>query len=179
MNRRLFLATCIGVISLLHDKALKSQTVIAKYVFRLPDIKNLYEAPDFSTFYTLSQILTYQDDLKHGYAEKIYKVFLEEPWSAKHINTVVTVIKEYSSHNNRAFDIHDAMSVGLFEENETWFISHLIYTWFTGIYYFTGKDQRIAYHDALINTVLDGLYVIPTYSDQAPGFWSELPESLV
>jgi len=177
VDRRSFLNACLGIIAFLHASASLAQTEITKLLLGLKPESDINRPPSFDTFLLLSKILTAKSDLNLEFAKKIYETFLTEPWSAKHFNTVIQVIRRVSDDNGGGFDLHVAMKEEQFEKNERWFISHLLFTWFTGVYYYTGRDKRLSFQYALIHEVLADIHTTPTFSKQSHGFWAELPTS--
>ena len=140
----------------------------------LPDQNN----PSFDVFYRLSQWLTYREELDRDVAQRMFKVFQDEPWGKQHISRVYTKLKTAIQNSKDKTDISALITDKYFDDGESWFLSHLIYTWYIGIYYHDERPvQRITYEDALMFEAAGDWLPVP-FLDHTPfGEWSKPPES--
>lgn len=64
-----------------------------------------------------------------------------------------------------------------FSAGEQWFISHLLVTWYTGVYYHDRGNHHVTLKHALMYKKLDYYRHPPTYCIGAPGSWRTPPVS--
>ncbi len=125
---------------------------LAEPVLRL----NLPEAgsvqkPSFSVFLALSQLVTLRTSLDERVAQCIYSLFLDEPWGAYHIHSTYTQLLTLLGKADARESIPSIMAKGELGKGQAWFASHLLTTWYLGIYYHERiPPVRVAYAEALM-----------------------------
>jgi hypothetical protein len=120
--------------------------------------------PTFDMFLALSRIVLARSDLDQSVARRMFEVFMDEPWAGDRILSAYAALRgdATASSSNLGSD-------------DRWFVSHLISTWYLGVYYREGEPpQRIAYAGALMHEAMQGLAPAP-FQSVGFGKWSELP----
>lgn len=134
--------------------------------------------PRFEKFRTLSRIATFRDELDAGAMEKMFRVFMDEPWGPEHIDQCHAKISAALQSDADLRDRHELKDeVWKLSDGEKWFMSHLLTTWYLGIYYHEQRPtQRIMYETALMFDVIRE-YDIPVPFVEATGFgeWAKPP----
>ena len=62
-----------------------------------------------------------------------------------------------------------------FSADEQWFISHLMLTWYTGVYFHESGNFNVTLQHALMYQNISQYRQPPTFCSGAPGSWSEPP----
>ncbi len=120
--------------------------------------------PQFETFLALSRIVLARSDLDQNVARHLFEAFMDEPWGVDHISSAYAALRGDA-----------AVQLKLLTPDDRWFVSHLVSTWYLGVYYREGQPpQRIAYEGALMHQAMQGLAPAPL---QSVGFgkWTEPP----
>jgi len=134
------------------------------------------EHPPFEVFLALSRIVLMRRDLDGAVARRMYDVFMAEPWGPKHIaeayaglrRAVVTRLGKASSKRAAPADV--------LESGERWFVSHLVTTWYLGVYFHEQRPtQRITLDGALMYDAMRGILVKPYVESMGYGRWVDPP----
>lgn len=135
------------------------------------------KSANLDVLYKLSQWVTYREHLSKDAAQKLYKIFENEPWGKEHIVQVYNKIRRSIQKSQNSYDLSQLLKSDLFNDGEKWFISHVITTWYLGVYYHeTSDDTRVLYEDALMFESLDGIAPIPYRGNITYGQWEYVPE---
>lgn len=144
------------------------------FTIKLPDI--IDDKASFDIFFALSKIITARAALDEKATQKIYAVISAEPWSEAHI---VSCYKKILFLLEGAALIYPPYTPTLHQQlntDEKWFISHLLTTWYVGIYYYEAKaPMRVLYQQALMFEKLKQTYPIPFITAVGYGKWAEPP----
>lgn len=115
---------------------------------KLPEAKPA-EAPSFAVFLALSQLVTLRPQLDESVARRMYPLFLDEPWGAHHIHSTYSQLLgliELGAAQPKPADPRDKLGKG-----QAWFATHLLTTWYLGIYYHERTPPlRVSYTEALM-----------------------------
>jgi len=141
--------------------------------FPAPDVDP--EDPSFEVFYRLSQLVAGRDELDMAAARKLYPVFMQEPWGPKHIATAFTEIYDVLTNAEGPLSVAAIVRDGQIGEGETWFVSHLLTTWYLGIYYHEARVERLLYEDALMWERVGAWKVIPGIPSETSRQWMDPP----
>ena len=138
---------------------------------------NRSNAATFEIFLALSQIILVQADLDQGVARRLYDLFMAEPWGPKHIATAYAALRktftDSGQHGGQETFAQTQLPYG-----ETWFISHLVTTWYVGVYYHPERStQWITLNRALMFRAVRDL--VPERYRESVGFgsWAHPPGS--
>ncbi|NBX04213.1 MAG: hypothetical protein EBR02_09205 [Alphaproteobacteria bacterium] len=127
------------------------------------------EHPSLQIFAALCAMVTLRDDLDHETTKKMYDVFMDEPWGPQHIAGAYQKMYHALGGKKPATKLSDG---------ESWFVSHLLTTWYLGIYYHEKRPtQRITYEHALMFNIIRELAPIPFIDSTGFGHWAHAPES--
>jgi hypothetical protein len=141
----------------------------------LPDTSHI-GPPSYDQFLALSQLVTCKETLNEDVARKMYKVFLDEPWGPEHIKETYRALHAAALVQSGRREMPELMDGGNIREGLRWFISHLLSTWYLGIYYHEKMPtQRITYEGALMYEALQGAMPIWFTGERIPGYWSKPP----
>jgi hypothetical protein len=136
-----------------------------------------FENPSFEVFLALCRIVLARDDLDAKLAQRIYRVLLDEPWGQKHIATSYSALRQAIIQSGTGRHRDKPAPVAVLQAGERWFVSHLLTTWYLGIYYHRERPtQRVAYDNALMYDAVRGLIPRPFVGQLDYGRWSEPPE---
>jgi hypothetical protein len=129
----------------------------------------------FEVFIALSQIVLIETDLDRAVARRLYDLFMAEPYGPKHIATCYAGLREtFSKRGERGGQdtfAHTKLAYG-----ETWFISHLVTTWYVGVYYHPERPtQWIMLQEAMMYRPARGLIPEPYYESVGFGSWANPP----
>jgi hypothetical protein len=107
----------------------------------------------------------------------MYDVFMQEPWGPKHVGHAYALLREAilkaGSSGGR-----EPVSFSALQSGERWFISHLVTTWYLGIYYHEQRPtRRITLIGALMYEAARGIAPTPYFESVGFGAWSEPPKS--
>jgi hypothetical protein len=137
-------------------------------------------APSFEVFMELSRIVLLRDQLDVQIALRMYRLFMDEPWGAKHIHVAYTSLRSAIIERGRKANRKNPAPRSVLGPSENWFVSHLVTTWYLGIYYHEQRPtQRIAYEQALLFDAVRGTLPIPYLESTGYGTWAELPVSVL
>jgi len=146
-------------------------SVVPRYLNTPPKLEQF----SFSHFEELSKFLTFSVYLNPDLSHEIYKLISEEPWGTQHLHQVYSKIYEM---NKKGISINEILKPKSFNKGEAWFISHLLMTWYTGIYFHTKINKAISFQHALMYRKLSHIRQPPTYCGGTPGFWAKPPSEL-
>lgn len=134
------------------------------------------DKPSFAVFLALSQIVTLRTQLDEVSARRMYPLFMEEPWGPHHIHSTYTqLLSQLKRSNAESKPIHPAMS-GSLSKGQSWFASHLLTTWYLGIYYHERMPPvRVAYAEALMFAAVHPELPIRFTENTGFGKWGETP----
>lgn len=126
------------------------------------------EASDpFGQFTALSRMITLRTTaLEQETAKRIYALIMDEPWGPQHLADCYTKLR-------RRLDGHHATLT----EGEQWFLSHLLTTWYLGVYYHEQRGtRRVTYRHALMwNSVGEDVPLL-YHQRTRPEDWGKPPE---
>lgn len=131
--------------------------------------------PSFETFLALSQIVLVEEHLDHALAQQMFDLFMAEPWGPKHIASCYTALRSAFLERDQRGGQATVAKVSL-PYGETWFISHLVTTWYVGVYYHSERPTTwITLHGAMMNRGVRGL--LPQRYEESVGFknWARPP----
>jgi hypothetical protein len=171
VSRRSVIAALIrGGISAVAVRYLMS-TAAAETAFslKLPEAGPPNRTPSFEVFLALSQLLTLRSLLDEASARRMYPLFLEEPWGAHHIHSTYAQLLALPDEADKLpRHAHPALG-GKLSKGQVWFASHLLTTWYLGIYYHERTAPvRVAYSEALMHDLVHP--GIPQRFDEGSGF---------
>lgn len=130
---------------------------------------------NFDMFHLLAKLITNTHNLNTALSQKIFYLMQEEPWGPENLQKVYRRFREIqtvlTSKHNRLLD------ADLFSEDEQWFISHLLLTFYTGVYYHSNGNQHVTLQDALMYKKLEQYRYPPTFCGGNSGDWSKPPDS--
>lgn len=130
----------------------------------------------FAVFLALSSIVTARTSLDIEIAKKMHRVFLEEPWGKEHILSTYRQLLEIlgaGPFSNPPIDSSSRRQLG---GAQRWFASHLLATWYLGIYYHESQPaQRITFEHALMFDAVKFSYPVPFVGATGFGRWSVEP----
>ncbi|KAB7613486.1 hypothetical protein F9L33_12905 [Amylibacter sp. SFDW26] len=135
------------------------------------------EHPSFDVFYHLSQLICCRENLDKDGAQTMYLLMQQEPWGKKHISTAYTEIKNGLENRQSDASIADLVEAKEIGDGEAWFVSHILSTWYTGIYFHEAQPkQRILYDAALMWDVVGNYIAPPGTRILEPGSWANIPD---
>lgn len=141
----------------------------------LPPVGDPY-SPSFEVFLALSQIVLMRTDLDIPFARQMFQLFLREPWGPKHVSTAYAALRNVVITRAQRGG-REAVEQATLPYGERWFISHLVTTWYTGVYYHPEEPtQWMTLHGAVMFDPTRGL--IPKPYEQSVGFgkWADPPK---
>jgi len=127
----------------------------------------------FEKFFWLSQLITKQNNLDEKTSRKIYQLIRDEPYGNEHLNSVYKQLKlqqNEAKEEQRIIIEPDDFSAG-----EQWFISHLLLTWYTGIYFHERGNHTVTLEHALMYQKVSKYRQPPSYCSGAYGNWALPP----
>lgn len=114
--------------------------------FELP-APDATDTPSFEVFLALSQLVTLRRQLDVSIARRMYPLFLDEPLGRQHIRSTYAQLSSLATTTNP--DGRDPKA--MLGKGEAWFASHLLTTWYLGVYYHERMPpHRVAYAEALM-----------------------------
>jgi hypothetical protein len=181
MTRRqlaLSLASIFGV-GLLIKFGISAKEVEPEIIeLELPESSHI-GPPSYEQFLALNKIVTVKENLDDEVAQKMFKVFMDEPWGPEHIKSTYRALhaSTLASAGNQEMPI--LMEGVKLTKGERWFVSHLLTTWYVGVYYHEERpNQRITFDGALMYESLQGT-IYPWFSgERTPGYWIESPDAI-
>ncbi len=126
-------------------------------------------------FLWLSQIITKQNNLDEQTSRIIYQLIMNEPYGNEHLKNVFARFKQHQAIADNDGDM--MVSTAGFSDGEQWFISHLLITWYTGVYYHDKGNEFITIQNALMYDIQSDYRQPPTYCNGKSGFWIEPPNT--
>jgi hypothetical protein len=134
------------------------------------------EASSFEIFLALSRIVLIQADLDRAVARQMYDLFIAEPYGGKHIATAYAALRAsflaLGQHGGA-----DTVAQAKLPYGETWFISHLVTTWYVGVYYHPERPTHwITLGGAMMYRAARGLVPKPYEESVGFGNWARPPE---
>jgi hypothetical protein len=133
-------------------------------------IENPAAQPDtatFEDFVALSKLALGRLDIDLRVARKIFDVMMEEPHGPMHISAAYAAMQAVSGRVRPAESLRGA---------ERWFVSHLVTTWYLGIYYHEKRPtQRISSEGALMHQAVRERLVVPYIERTGFGAWVDPP----
>jgi D-sorbitol dehydrogenase-like protein len=131
--------------------------------------------PSLETFRALSQIAFARTVLDETLVRRMYEIFMDEPWGPKHIGTAYAVLYralgQAKSENWKLAEWLPLLGPG-----EKWFVSHLITTYYLGIYYHEQRPtRRVTYEDAAMFDAIRGILPVPFLESTGFGTWTDPP----
>jgi hypothetical protein len=130
----------------------------------------------FEVFMALSRIVLLRDDLDRQMAQRLFKLIMDEPWAPKHIHNAYATLRAAIIKRNKAADRENPASLNVLGAGEKWFVSHLVTTWYLGIYYHEQQPtRRVAYSEALMFDAIRGVVPIPYLESTGFGAWADAP----
>lgn len=129
----------------------------------------------FEVFIALSQIVLIETDLDRVVARQLYDLFMAEPYGSKHISTCYAGLREtFSKRGERGGK--DTVAQTKLAYGETWFISHLVTTWYVGAYYHPERPtQWIMLQEAMMYRSARELIPKPYFESVGFGSWANPP----
>jgi hypothetical protein len=144
---------------------------------QLPDSSHI-GPPSFDQFLALSRIVTVKETLNNEVAQKMFTVFMDEPWGPEHIKSTYRALYATTIAQAGKQDVPELLEGVKLTKGERWFFSHLLTTWYLGIYYHEERTtQRITYEGALMYDSLQGAIPIWFIGERKPGYWTEPPKA--
>ena len=135
------------------------------------------EAPGLPVFERLCQIICLAPDLDPAIAARVYGLIEQEPWGLNHVGTLYGKLLAHRRADGRPVPVKDLVDAGHLTEGEAWFASHLLMTWYLGIYYHESRPEpvRVSFETSLMWEALRDHVAPPGFSTLAPGDWSTPP----
>lgn len=124
-------------------------------------------------FFWLSQIITKQNNLDEQTSRIIYQLIMDEPYGNEHLKNVFARFKRHQAISDNDGDM--MVSTLGFSEGEQWFMSHLLLTWYTGIYFHERGNQNVSLQYALMYQNLLNYRQPPSYCSGTYGYWALPP----
>lgn len=131
----------------------------------------------FDNFRQLCLWVTGRTEIDRDLLQSAFELMRGEPWGNKHIATAFRDLDTALAEKSAGANVSDLVSQGALQEHERWFVSHLLETLYTGVYEHDGKLVRIAWENALMNSVVADYRAVPGEDApwRRPGYWSEEP----
>jgi hypothetical protein len=138
-----------------------------------------HNAPSFEVFAALSRIVMLRADLDLDLARRMYSVFMAEPWGPKHIGTAYARLRQAIIARSKVLNDAEPVPLDDLDSGEKWFVSHLLVTWYLGVYYHEQRPtQRITLDGALMFDAVRGLMPKPFIEDVGFGAWADVPPGI-
>jgi hypothetical protein len=132
--------------------------------------------PTFEVFEALCGIVLARDHVDGALARRMYEVFKAEPWGSKHIGHTYAALRDAIAREGWTTRSGAASLLPHLDPGERWFVSHLVTTWYLGIYYHEKRPaQRITRDGALMYAALNGLAPVPYLEGYGFGRWADRP----
>lgn len=133
--------------------------------------------PTLAQFYRLCQWVTHRLEPDREVARIFYPVFVDEPWGPKHILTALRQIEDAQTDADAAEPVWTLIEQRRLGDGEAWFVSHLLTTWYLGVYYHETRTERLIYDQALMWERLRRWAVIPGVPLSQPIAWHLPPQA--
>lgn len=142
----------------------------------LPDAPDL-DNPTFDLFVALSKLVTLRSSLDVLTAERMYPLFMDEPWGPHHISSSYIQILDIIGIPPYAKLPNAGVIRSKLGKGQAWFTSHLLTTWYLGIYYHEQRPtRRVAYETALMFEAVRGGTSVPLVEATGFGGWTVPPD---
>ena len=165
------LGTALATSAARSALAAETASVLSRALPRLDDPAR----PSFKVFFALSRLVTCRSRLDPKAAEKLYPLFMEEPWGPKHVATAYMELTAALKNASAACSAPELIAAGVLGKGERWFCEHLLTTWYLGIYYHQRKTVRALYEEALMWDPVRNFTTIPGLTGGEPGYWINPP----
>jgi hypothetical protein len=135
------------------------------------------EAPDLAVFERLCEIVCLAPSLDPVTTVRLYDLIKVEPWGLHHVGAVYGKLLAHRGVDGRPRPLNSLLHEGHLSEGEAWFVSHLLTTWYLGIYYHESQPEpvRVSFETSRMWAALKGHVEPPGFSTAAPGDWSRPP----
>jgi hypothetical protein len=132
--------------------------------------------PTLEIFEALCRLVLAREHLDITLTQRMYEVFADEPWGRKHIGHAYAALREAIAREAWSPRSGDTPPLARLDPGERWFVSHLVTTWYLGIYYHEQRPtQRITHDGALMYTALKDLAPVPYVEGYGFGRWADPP----
>lgn len=140
----------------------------------IPKINADSSVISFQGFYDFSKTITGFNELNVKYTRNVYDLIISEPWGKENLKNIISKISQLeltaSSNQKTIFKADN------FDEGEQWFISHLLLTFYTGVFFHETGNKNISLKDSLMHQLQIDYRQPPTYCSGEIGFWAEPPK---
>jgi|UPI0003645E6C hypothetical protein len=133
-----------------------------------PNILQGTESVTLQQFVALSKRLTKQDNIDGKTAYFIFSHLHQEAWGDEHLQRLITKLSAEGANQRLDFTV--------LNEEEMWFLGHVLTTWLTGLYFHEDGNATVTYRHALMHESLLDLRPMPCDCSQSFGFWQKKPE---
>lgn len=133
-------------------------------------------AASFDVFMALSRIVLIEADLDQALARQLYDLFLQEPYGPKHIAAAYAALRPAFVKRGKRGGQETVAQTSL-PYGERWFISHVVTTWYVGVYYHPDRPTKwLTRHGAMMYRGVRDL--VPSPYEESAGFgrWAAPPE---
>ncbi len=142
----------------------------------LPPPGDPNQPPTFEIFDALCRIVLARDDLDPALTRRMYEVFMDEPWGPKHIAQTYAALHDALSHQGWDRGARRAAPRPGIGGAERWFVSHLVTTWYLGVYFHEQRvTRRVTLQGALMYEAVRGLMPRPYTEHVEYGRWADPP----
>lgn len=135
-----------------------------------------FDAPSLQLFIALSKLVTLRESLDQTMAEKMYLLFIDEPWGSHHISSSYQQILELAGippYTEPPISTSSRKQLG---EGQAWFTYHLLTTWYLGIYHHESRStERVGYEHSLMYDATRGVLPVPYIESTGFGAWATYP----
>ena len=137
-----------------------------------------FSKPSFELFLALSQLVTARDQLDQQMAEKMYPLFMAEPWGAHHISSTYQQILAFTDNPIDGQSASVLPDRSRLDEGQAWFADHLLATWYLGVYYHeSSPTQRVGHEYCLMFDAIRNKLPIPYVEATGFGGWATVPNN--
>lgn len=158
-----------------HKALAEAAKSVATTLEGLGPVAETMTRPIAEQFWVLSRLVTGRDGLSRKNAERMFPLFAAEPWGENNVSALLRKTLDGLSDPRLPNTVSELMDIGLLDEDQLWFATHLMTTWYLGIYYFEGREERVLYEDALMWEVVADFVQVPGFSEQEYGYWTNPP----
>ncbi len=135
--------------------------------------------PTFGEFEALCRIVLARSQLDGRLVRRMFPVFVTEPWGAMHIGHAYAKLRAAAIKTGSRLRDRPAANLSDLTPGERWFVSHLITTWYLGIYYHEQRPtQRITRSGALMYAALRGVAPTPYVGNTGYAAWAVVPPAI-
>jgi hypothetical protein len=133
-------------------------------------------AASFEVFLALSQIVLIEADLDRRVARRLHELFSAEPYGPQHVVSCYGALRATFLMRGRRGG-QQAVARATLSSGESWFISHLVTTWFVGIYYHAERPVSwLTLHDAMMYRPVRDLLPVRYVESVGFGNWANPPK---